>query len=231
MKKLGPSLLDKVIEAVVFAADEPVPAARLASVFSEVSGEDAPREELVRAAVERINASYEASERTFRIRSWAGGFRLSTVREMAPYLKAFREQDRSRKLTQSLLETIAVLAYRQPATRTDIEFVRGVNCDYAIRRLLEFGLIDVMGRSDSIGRPLLYRTTNRFLDLFGLNSVQDLPNLREIEDILDDPSFHKERARLLMSSGLDGLNAPSTTEDEEADSDALPVDEDSDEEA
>ena len=215
------TLLDRVVEAVVFAAEEPVSVGEIAQVFSEITGEDQPERGSVEASVERINQHYETTRRMFRIRSWAGGYRFSTVREMAPYLKAYREQDRARKLTQSLLETVAILAYRQPATRTDVETVRGVNCDYSLRRLLEFGLIDVIGRSDSIGRPLLYGTTDRFLDLFGLNAVTDLPNLREIEDILDDPSFHKERARLLMSSGLEELKKDQSegTTDEEAEDD------------
>lgn len=199
-------LLERVVEALIFAADEPVTFSQLASVFSDFSGEDPPSTERIQEAIDQLNSSYDKTDRSFRIRSWAGGFRLATIQEMAPYVKALQAQDKSRKLTRSLLETVAILAYRQPATKTHIEFVRGVNCDYSLRRLLEYGLIDVVGRSESIGRPLLYGTTDRFLDLFGLTSVTDLPNLREIEDILDDPAFQKDRAKMLMSSGLSALS-------------------------
>jgi len=121
---------------------------------------------------------------------------------MAHYVQALQSQTHTKRITRSLMETIAILAYRQPVTKSEIEIVRGVSCDYALRRLLEYRLIDVVGRAESIGRPLLYSTTDRFLDLFGLNAVSDLPNLREIEDILDDPAFQKDRAKLMMTSGL-----------------------------
>jgi segregation and condensation protein B len=116
------------------------------------------------------------------------------------------------------METLAILAYRQPVTKPEVDFVRGVDSDYAVRRLLDLGLVDVRGRADSVGRPLLYGTTDRFLELFGLNALGDLPNLREIESILDDPSFHRERARLLMKAGgftglVPGAASPDAAED------------------
>ncbi len=199
------SLLERVVEALIFTANEPVTAAQMAKVFSDLSGEDPPGPDLIQSTIDQINGTYETTERSFRVCAWAGGFRLATIQEMSPYVKALQDQDNVRKLTRSLLETVAILAYRQPATKVHVEFVRGVNCDYALRRLLEYGLADVVGRSDSIGRPLLYGTTDRFLDLFGLKSVSDLPNLREVEDILDDPAFQKDRAKMLISSGLDVL--------------------------
>lgn len=100
------------------------------------------------------------------------------------------------------MESLAILAYRQPVSRSELEFVRGVDCDYAIRKLLEFGLIDVVGRSERVGRPLLYGTTDRFLELFGLHTLDELPNLRELESILDDPAFQKEKAKLLMTTAV-----------------------------
>jgi segregation and condensation protein B len=96
------------------------------------------------------------------------------------------------------METLAVIAYRQPVTRPEVDFIRGVNSDYAIRKLLEMGLADVEGRADSLGRPLLYGTTSLFLEQFGLNSLDDLPTLREVEELLDDPAFDEERAKLLQ---------------------------------
>ncbi|NNF04861.1 MAG: SMC-Scp complex subunit ScpB, partial [Rhodothermales bacterium] len=152
--------------------------------------------------VDRINILYERTDRSFRIHRWAGGYRFATVEDMGPYVRSLFASDRERRLTRTLMETIAILAYRQPTTRAEIEFVRGVDCDYSLRKLMEYGLVDVTGRADTIGRPLLYGTTDRFLELFGLNSLQDLPNLREVESILDDPAFQKEKAKMLMTSGL-----------------------------
>ena len=189
--------LERVAEAIVFAADEPVTAAAVAAAYAEVTGEAVPPEAAVEAAVGRLNDAYERSDRTLRIQRWAGGYRMATVPSVAPFLKAFLRQEQHKRLSRSLLETLAIVAYRQPVTRPEVDFVRGVDSDYAFRRLMELGFVDVIGRSESLGRPLLYGTTTAFLDQFGLNGLEDLPNLREIEDILDDPAFNRERARLL----------------------------------
>ena len=194
--------VSRAAEALIFAADEPVTHERIAEVVGEVAGESALHEDVIRAAIELINQAYERSGRALRIRTWAGGYRLSTTQEVAPYLKVFFRQDRRRRLSRSLMETLAILAYRQPATKPEVDFVRGVDSDYAIRKLLEIGLVDVVGRSEAVGRPLLYGTTMAFLEAFGLDSLDSLPNLREIEDLLGDPAFNKERARLLMLKGL-----------------------------
>ena len=191
-----------VVEALVFAADEPVAARRIADVYAGVTGEEAPSEADVRQAVDGLNARYRETGRTFRIHAWAGGYRMATEPEMAPFLQRFFGERRPRKLSRSLLETLAILAYRQPVTKPEIDAVRGVDADYALRRLLELGLADVVGRSESVGRPLLYGTTGRFLDLFGLADLGELPSLREIEELLADPAFNRERARLLTLGEL-----------------------------
>ena len=202
----------RALEALIFAADEPLTAARAAEVWGEVSGEAALDEAAIEAAVERLNARYAADGRALRVRQWAGGYRMSTTEEVAPYLKVFFRRDRRRRLSRSLMETLAILAYRQPATKPEVDFVRGVDSDYALRKLLELGLADVVGRSDAVGRPLLYGTTEKFLDAFGMAGLGDLPNLREVEELLNDPAFNRERARLLMLRGLDEAT-PAAPED------------------
>ena len=97
------------------------------------------------------------------------------------------------------METLAVIAYKQPVTKPEIDFVRGVNADYALRKLLETRFVAVVGRDESVGRPLLYGTTNAFLEQFGLSSVDDLPRPREIDELLEDPAFTRERAELLAT--------------------------------
>jgi segregation and condensation protein B len=213
IERLGPSHLEQVAEALIFAADEPLPAAQIARVYSDVSSEALPDKDSIELVVDSINAWYDLSDRSFRIQRWAGGYRIATVPAMAGYVEALLSSRKKRKLTRSLLETIAIVAYQAPTTRSSIEFVRGVDSDYSIRRLLEYGLIDVVGRSEGIGRPLLYGTTDRFLEMFGLNSTDDLPNMREIESILDDPAFQKEKAKLLMTSGLAQVAPESDTDD------------------
>lgn len=193
---------DAAIEALVFAAEEPVAAGVLAKSWAEATGLEAPRTADVEDAVLRINERLVETDRPYSIEKWGGGFRFATRPELAPFLKALFVTDRQRKLSRTLMETLAILAYRQPVSRSELEFVRGVDCDYAIRKLLEYGLIDVTGRAERVGRPLLYGTTDRFLELFGLHALDDLPNLRELESILDDPAFQKEKARLLLTTAV-----------------------------
>lgn len=214
--------LKRVAEALVFAAEDPIAASRIADVFTDVTGHDALSNADVRDVVEQLNTEYEETGRTLRIEQWAHGYRLATVAEVSPYLKAHFGRDRERRLSRSLMETLAVVAYRQPVTRPEVDFVRGVSADYALRKLMEIGLVDVVGRSDSVGRPLLYGTTDAFLEEFGLHSLDDLPTLREIEDLLDDPAFNKKRAALLKQEGLDGSpsnnGAPTTSNGTKSDS-------------
>ena len=214
-------------EALIFAADTSVQAAEIASVYAEVTGEECPSESQVREAVDRLNSIYEESDRTFRIELWAEGFRMATVSSVAPFLKSYFNREQEQRLSRSLMETLSIVAYKQPVTKPEIDFVRGVDSGYAVNKLLEKGIVDVVGRSESLGRPLLYGTTHFFLEQFGLKDLSGLPDLREIEEILDDPAFNKERAKLLElereeETLTDGSGVPSdesVSDDVEADAD------------
>lgn len=203
----------RAVEALIFAADEPIGAWEMAAVLGEVSGEEAPEPSVIEGLVEALNTHYEQQGRALRVRRWSGGYRLSTTQSVAPYLKSHFERDRKKRLSRSLMETIAIVAYRQPVTKPEVDFVRGVDSDYTLRKLLELNLIDVIGRSDSVGRPLLYGTTDKFLDAFGLNALEDLPTLREIEDLLADPMFSREKAKLLMLDDMEGTPEDADVED------------------
>jgi len=194
--------IHSAVEALIFAAEEPISPAVIAQAYAEATGEDAPSKEQIEKVVTAINERLNESGRAYSIETWGGGYRFATREELAPFLKALFVTDRQRKLSRTLMESLAILAYRQPTTRAELEFVRGVDCDYALRKLLEYGLVDVVGRAEKVGRPLLYGTTDRFLELFGLASLSDLPNLRELESILDDPAFQKEKARMLMTTAV-----------------------------
>lgn len=189
--------LEEAAEAIIFAADEPVSASRIADIVSEVTGNEMSVE-AVENAVRRLNEEYEASDRALEIHEWGEGYRLATRSALSPFVKTLFLGEQETSLSRSLMETLAVIAYRQPVTRPEVDFIRGVNSDYAIRKLLEMELVDVQGRADSLGRPLVYETTLRFLEQFGLNSLEDLPTLREVEELLDDPAFDEERAKLLQ---------------------------------
>lgn len=190
-------MLERVAEALIFAADEPVSAAEVVRVFGEVTGGEEIDRVAVEAAVESLNRAYEATGRVLRIEVWAGGFRMATVPEVAPFIKALVAEERERRLSRSLMEALAVIAYKQPVTKAEVDFVRGVDSDYALRKLMERDLIAIVGRSEGVGRPLLYGTTRLFLEQVGLASLGDLPRPREIEELLNDPAFTRERSELL----------------------------------
>ncbi|NEX12460.1 SMC-Scp complex subunit ScpB [Prosthecochloris sp. ZM] len=180
------------IEAVIFASEEAVPASFICQVLE--SGVSAAE---VDDAVNALNAFYTQSGRAFRIEFIAEGYRFMTIPALAPLLRKMLAPKIRRKLSQSVLEVLAVIAYQQPVSRSDIQHIRGVSPDYAVNKLLERGLIDVRGRAASVGKPLLYGTTKEFLDFFHLSSLKDLPKLREIRELARD----KDIENFLMSSG------------------------------
>ena len=206
----GDATLLRIVEALVFAADEPITSAQIAATIVTAGSADGPDETTIEEIVAALNEKYATNGHALRIERWAGGYRMATVESVADHLATFFTQVRSVKLSRPLMETLAILCYRQPVTRVEIEKVRGVTSDYALRRLLELDLIRIAGRAKSIGQPLLYATTDQFLETFGLDSVSDLPSLRDIESLLDDPEFSMERAHLLT---LNGLNAPDEAPD------------------
>ena len=129
------------------------------------------------ASIEELNAAYAATGRTFRIEHVAGGLRVMTLPEHAPTLEALHRTGAGGKLTPSQLETLAVVAYRQPVLRAEVEAIRGVACGETLRGLMEAHLVRIIGRADEVGRPMLYGTTKRFLEVFGLASTRDLPEV------------------------------------------------------
>jgi segregation and condensation protein B len=201
--------LEQRVEALLMVADRPMPDARIADLLGlvdaapqrrrrrkpEGDGSDAPPaaeaepEETpqqrkaagqVREAVEALNARYQADGRTFRIESVAGGRQVMTLPAFAPVVqrvKGVREQGR---LTQAALEALAIVAYRQPILRADLEAIRGVACGEVLRSLMERRLVKIVGRADDVGRPMLYGTTPEFLRQFGIGRLDELPNAREL---------------------------------------------------
>lgn len=182
------------IEALLFVADAPLSAEELAALWERAYG-TRPEAGEIEQAIAALNDVYEKTGRVFRIYRWGGGFRLATMASVSPLLQYYKQQEV--KLSQTLLETLAIIAYRQPITKPEIDHIRGVNSDYAIRRLQELELIEIKGRSDTVGRPLLYGTTRRFLEHFGLNSLDDLPELPELQQLLENPEIQREHLRLL----------------------------------
>ena len=167
--------LKTIVEAMLFASDEPVSDDRIAAA----AGDDVAAA-AVREAVAALKQDYEAGGRAFTIEEIAGGFQLFTRPEFNKYLKKLLQARREARFTQAALETLSIIAYKQPITRAEVEDIRGVACGDMLRTLLEKGLVRVAGRSEHVGRPLLYGTTKKFLQAFGLASVKDLPSDKQL---------------------------------------------------
>ncbi|MEY4534954.1 MAG: segregation and condensation protein [Planctomycetota bacterium] len=164
------------VEAVLLAADRPMADGRIADVLGLELG--APQ---VRAAIEELNADYERTGRSFRIEQVAGGRQVMTVSALGPVVARLRGERAQARLTQAALETLAVVAYRQPILRADIEAIRGVACGEVLRSLMERRMVRIVGRSEEIGRPMLYGTTGEFLRTFGIASISDLPQAKDLK--------------------------------------------------
>ena len=202
----------RILEALIFASDAPLAAADASAAVEAVTGNAVPADEVERA-VDALNAAYRAEGRAFRIHRWAGGFRMATAEELAPFVRALRQGDGERRLSRAQLETLAVVAYRQPVTKPEVDHVRGVQSDHALRRLLENGFVEVTGRADAVGRPLLYATTPDFLERFGLAGLDELPRPREIAELLADPAFQHERRVALGDLDAAALSPDNSADD------------------
>ena len=167
-----------VVEAVLFASDEPLTAAEIARADQTLD------EERVESALAALKTAYAESGRAFEIREVAGGVQIATRPEFAPYLERFDTVAKPTRLSGPALEVLAIAAYRQPISRIEIEYVRGVNSSGVIRTLLDRELICIAGRGDGVGRPVLYGTTRRFLQHFGFGSLDDLPRPEELPVVL-----------------------------------------------
>ena len=199
--------LEQRVESALMVADRPMSDARIAELLgiidaapakrrrrmpeggdegapSDPEPEETPQQKRaaaqVRDAIDALNARYDADGRTFRIESVAGGRQVMTLPAFGPIvarLKGVREQGR---LTQAALESLAIIAYRQPILRADLESIRGVACGEVLRGLMERRLVKIVGRADEVGRPMLYGTTTEFLKQFGIGRLDDLPNAKEL---------------------------------------------------
>jgi segregation and condensation protein B len=164
-----------LLEALLLSTHHPLTAGRLAELL------DLPATKPVRAAIKDLNAQYESTGRSFRIDQVAGGFQILTLPDFGEHLKKLHQKEADAKLTKAALETLAIVAYKQPILRADVEAIRGCACGETIRSLMEKHLVKIAGRAEEPGRPILYGTTKRFLELFGLNSLRDLPQPENLQ--------------------------------------------------
>jgi segregation and condensation protein B len=182
--------LERVIEALLFSAQKPLSIRELVAAIKGAGAEDPAaggRNEFARvteaqvaAALEQLKMEYVQEQRAFQIIEKTEGWRLATDPVFAPWVRQLFPTPKPARLTAPALETLAIIAYRQPITRADVEAVRGVNIDGVLQTLMERGLVKIAGRAEIPGRPLLYETTQFFLDHFGLRNLDELPNVEEL---------------------------------------------------
>jgi len=163
-----------IIEAILFVAGEPVGIGDVAAALGLTELETIQ-------TVEEMQRQYDLERRGVTLRRYGDHLRMETRQEYAPYVERLLQPVQRQSLTQTAMETLAVIAYRQPATKGEVEQIRGVKCDYSIQSLLNKGLIKEVGRKEALGRPILYATTDRFLEHFGLSDIRELPPLPAAE--------------------------------------------------
>jgi len=167
--------LDPRVEAILISVDRPIPAGKIAEAL-ELGDAKA-----VEQAVERLNDLYDRQSRSFRIEKLAGGFQILTLPDFKDDVAALHKTRAEQKLSASALETLAIIAYKQPILRAEIETIRGVASGEMVRSLMDKHLVKIVGRAEELGRPMLYGTTKTFLEVFGLSSLKDLPKAEDLK--------------------------------------------------
>lgn len=210
--------LQQIIESIIFVSDQPVKATFLRQVLSKSShsseledGEEetgGPSLKEVQEALDGLINKYQDIRYPFEVKQVSGGYQFYTKRAFYPFVKKAVVNKNKRRLTRSALETLSIIAYRQPITKAEVEFIRGVNCDYSIQKLLEKNLASIVGRADAPGRPLLYSTSPFFMEYFGISDMGEMPKLKEFTELEED---QMDQFRLQKQENHD-----ETTEGEEA---------------
>lgn len=179
-KKLTLELLAQHIESLIFAADSPVSLKEIQSCLEEAFGLKFQRAEL-EETIAGLKEKYAQEAFSFEVVEIAEGYQFLTKGAYHETVGTYLRQTTRKRLSRSALETLSIIAYKQPVTKTEVERIRGVSCDYAVQKLLEKELVSIVGRSEGPGRPLLYATSERFMDYFGLKSLRDLPTPKDFK--------------------------------------------------
>ncbi len=190
------------VEAALIGSDRAVPPARLSEILDQCGVK------VVREAVDLLNRSYEKTKRSFRIEEVAGGYQIMTLSDFSGVVGALNKAKSSTKLGPAAMETLAIIAYKQPILRADVEVIRGVACGEGIRALMEKRLVKIVGRAEELGRPMLYGTTKSFLEIFGLSSLKDLP---KIDDLVPPSLDQNKTTKAAQADKPDKTDQPDST--------------------
>jgi segregation and condensation protein B len=166
--------LQNHIEALIFCSPAPIKITDIKTCLSEMFGADVPEEDIVNA-IKRLEEKFQHEEFSFQLNKAGGGYQFLTKPAYQTSIGILLKQQSKKRLSTSAMETLSIIAYRQPISKTEIENIRGVNCDYAVQKLLDKALIEITGKAETIGRPMLYGTTPKFMEYFGINDIGELP--------------------------------------------------------
>ncbi|MBM3402181.1 MAG: SMC-Scp complex subunit ScpB [Bacteroidetes bacterium] len=180
---------EQLIEALIFASDKSISVEEIHQVLTELAEEEISAEDIA-VCIEQIDQKYRDLNLAIELVHLNGGYQFLTRKEYYPVINQLQIQRSKKKLSQAALETLSIIAYKQPLTKLEIEQIRGVNCDYTVQKLLEKELISIVGKAETLGKPLLYATSGLFMDYFGINSTKELPKL---EDLISDGNEIGER--------------------------------------
>jgi segregation and condensation protein B len=170
--------LQNHIEALIFCSPTPIKVADIKACLSEMFNADVPEEDIM-GALERLDAKFQHEDFSFQLFKAAGGYQFLTKPAYQTSIGIMLKQQSKKRLSTSAMETLSIIAYKQPISKTEIENIRGVNCDYAVQKLLDKGLIEITGKAETIGRPMLYGTTTKFMEYFGISDLMELPTPKE----------------------------------------------------
>lgn len=208
--------LTRIIEGLLFTADGPLKLDQILTVVPEAD------RAAIEKAIEELKTFYEESGRGFYMTTIAGGYQILSRPELAPHIERFLIGRRRQRLSRAALEVLAVVAYRQPVTRGDVEAVRGVDCGGVFRTLLERRLVKIKGRAKAVGHPLLYATSDHFLEHFGIGALSELPKLTEFEARVDPAEARQELVQagvISLEEARHAANGGGSNEDEDEDQD------------
>lgn len=197
-KKKPLDFLQNHIEALIFCSPSPIKLADIKACLSEMFNADVPEEDIM-GAIQRLEEKFLSEEFSFQIFKAAGGYQLLTKPAYQASISILLKQQSKKRLSTSAMETLSIIAYKQPISKTEIENIRGVNCDYAAQKLLDKGLIEITGKAETIGRPMLYGTTSKFMEYFGISELVELPTPKdfstEINTIGENPESKESDAQ------------------------------------
>lgn len=214
-------LLKQQVEALIFCSEQSISLDEIKSAL-EVSFEWQLTDEEVLAVIDEIKLKYESEDYSFELAEISEGYQFLTKKQFFPVVSALIQNKAKKKLSVAQMETLAIIAYRQPISKAEVEHIRGVSCDYAVQKLLEKELIEISGKSDGPGRPVLYSTSRSFMDYFGIKSVKDLPQLKDIHVEQNEIGINAELSDAEDSTENNSLSADGES-DPNADGSAAPA--------